>query len=87
VQKYPITFVIKTEAPREEILSRIREHATEQYGVRKIVERYMSCIEGIINVPELLERLGRISDDGAIAQVIAEIVQHSRVEFDDHTTS
>jgi hypothetical protein len=81
VQRYPITFVVKTEQTSEKILSKVKEQATARYKVKAIVKRYMESIEEVINIPKLMNYfdllLGR---DKGIA-VIEEIVLQSRVEF------
>lgn len=81
VQKYPITFVVKTEMGVAEIRQAIKQQAEEQYPVRAIVKRYMQCLEEIINVPILLERLQDVATAGALGTVIEETVKHSRAEF------
>ena len=81
VQKYPITFVVKTNMDVEEILSRIREQAKRQYRVQSIINRYMACIEEVINIPKLEEYLTAVIENGDLDVVIEEIVRHSRLEF------
>lgn len=82
VQKYPLTFVVKTELDISEITQKIRKQAKKQYPVRSIIERYMTSIEEIINIPILLEQLEEIAKSGKIQSVVDEIIKHSRVEFD-----
>ncbi len=82
VQKYPITFVIKTDANEDEILSRLREQAKRQYGIQAIVDRYMASIEEVINIPKLIAYLRQVEGKGDLGMVIDEIVQYSRLEFD-----
>lgn len=81
VQRYPIVFVVKSEEKCEKILDKIRHQAIEKYGIEKIVDRYMQCVEEIINVPILIERLEDVIQTGKIQQVIEEIILQSRVEF------
>lgn len=81
VQKYPITFVVKTGMEVPEIREAIKGQAEEQYPVRAIVKRYMECIEEIINVSILIARLEEVVEAGNLNTVIEEIVKHSRVEF------
>lgn len=45
IERYPITFVIKSDAEIEDLEAGIREKATELYPVTAIVEKYMDCIE------------------------------------------
>ena len=81
VQKYPITFVVKTQLGIAKVMESIQQQAEEQYPVRSIVKRYMECIEEIINIPILMERLQEIIDAEKIQGVMEEIIKHSRVEF------
>jgi hypothetical protein len=81
IQRYPLTFVIKaTDAP-EHLRDRIADQARRAYKVDAIVDRYMECIEEIINIPVLLERFKAALADGKLGAVIDEIVLQSRVEF------
>jgi hypothetical protein len=81
VQRYPITFVVKTEETTEALTKKLREQATAKYGVKKIVDRYISCVEEIINVPMLISQFDTIVSQGSIKPVIEEIILQSRVEF------
>jgi len=82
VQRYPITFVVKSNDPKETILKKIRERAEKAYKVKKIVDRYMSCVEEIINIPILLDRFAEVLKSGKLEGVIKELVVQARVEFD-----
>lgn len=82
LQKYPVTFVIKSELPIDEIEKQLREQAEAQYVVQQIVDRYMASIEEIINIPELMRRLKMVTTFGDLNVIIDEIIKHSRVEFD-----
>ncbi|MEH1867622.1 MAG: restriction endonuclease [Nostoc sp.] len=81
VQKYPITFVVKTEQTTERILSKIEEQATSRYNIKAIVKRYIESVEEIINITELMCRFDTVLQRGKDAAVIEEIVLQSRVEF------
>lgn len=81
VQKYPITFVIKSSESAESIIEKIRGQATERYAVKSIVQRYLDCIEEIINSDEILHRFELVISQGKIGEVMQEIVTQSRVEF------
>lgn len=48
IQKYPITFVIKSEEAIEELLAKIKANASKTYAVQAIVQKYMDCIEEVI---------------------------------------
>ena len=81
IQKYPVTFVIKTELDINAIKQKLREQAETQYPVKRIIERYMSSIEEIINIPVLLERLETALEQGKLGEVMKELIIHSKVEF------
>lgn len=81
IEKFPITFVVKSREPCEELRERIREQAEKQYAVNAIVRRYMECIEEIINVPLLLDRFMEAVGQGHLESIMNEIIRQSKVEF------
>lgn len=81
VQRYPITFVVKTEETTETITEKLRQRATAKYVVKKIVDRYIACVEEIINIPMLVAQFAAIVSQGQIRPVVEEIILQSRVEF------
>jgi hypothetical protein len=81
VQKYPVTFVIKTEEEVEYLLNKIEEQAKTRYQIKAIIKKYMECIEEVINIPELILRFNKVLEFQRGIQVIEEIVLQSRVEF------
>lgn len=81
VQRYPITFVVKTEEPTEIVLNKVKEQATSKYSIKAIVKKYMDSIEEVINIPELMQRFDAVLQRGKGSAVIEEIVLQSRVEF------
>lgn len=81
IEKYPITFVIKSLDDSKALFKKIREQANKQYGIKIIVRRYMSSIEEIINVPMLLERFKEAVSQGYLSNILKEIIKQSRVEF------
>lgn len=81
IEKYPITFVVKSSDTIDALKSRIRKKAEDQYSIRVIVKRYMECIEEIINVPSLLERFEEVIKQGHLSDILTEIIKQSKVEF------
>jgi len=53
IEKYPITFVVKTTECVEELGKKLRANALKLYVIESVVENYMSCIEELINIPVL----------------------------------
>jgi len=81
IEKYPITFVIKSSDTVSKLKNRIREQAQRQYSIKAIVSRYMRCIEEIINIPCLLDRFKDTMAQNHLTDVLGEIVKQSKVEF------
>jgi hypothetical protein len=81
IQKYPISFIVKSEETIDDILKKIRENASKTYSITAIVEKYMTCIEEIINIPTLNERFNETVQLGYLNKILDEIVLQSKVEF------
>lgn len=82
IQKFPVTFVIKSEEPTKDIVTKIKDNASKIYLVKSIVDKYMSCIEEVINIPTLNERFSHSIKIGYLKNILDEIVTQSKVEFD-----
>lgn len=81
VQRYPITFVVKTNESSDEVLAKITRQAEKKYQIKAIVEKYIQSIEEVINIPRLLDIFEHVLAIGKGADVIQEIILQSRVEF------
>jgi len=81
IQKYPITFVIKSSEKIDELLTKIRTNAIKSYSVDTIVEKYMACIEDIINIPKLQHCFAEAVLHGHLSSILQEIIAQSKVEF------
>ncbi|MCK5564062.1 MAG: restriction endonuclease [Planctomycetes bacterium] len=81
VQRYPITFVVKTEESNKEILKKISHQAKAKYQIKAIVKKYIESVEEIINIPKLVEIFEKVLQSDLGVKVIEEIVLQSRVEF------
>jgi len=81
IEKYPITFVVKSSDAVSELKSKIRDQAKRQYSIKAIVSRYMKCIEEIINIPSLLDKFKEAVDQNHLAGILDEIIKQSKVEF------
>ncbi|MCX8167216.1 MAG: restriction endonuclease [Candidatus Micrarchaeota archaeon] len=90
IEKYPITFVVKSSDTIDALKSKIQKQAEDQYSIKVIVKRYMECIEEIINVPSLLEKFKEAENQGHLCNILTEIIKQSKVEFnyeDDYNIS
>lgn len=81
LKKFPVTFVVKSTAKEEDLRESIRQGAIEQYSVDAVVEKYMACVEEIINIDKLIESLNKIEEKGELGKVLSEIITQSKVEF------
>jgi hypothetical protein len=81
IERFPISFVIKSVEPIEVLRERLRAGAQKQFGVQRVVDSYMACIEEIINIPVLQERFRHADSQGYLPQILDEIVKQSKVEF------
>ncbi|MBR4838842.1 MAG: restriction endonuclease [Bacteroidales bacterium] len=81
IERYPITFVVKSEEEEEELRKKLYNDAIKTYAVDAIVKRYMECIEELINIPRLREVFEEVNKRGDIPAVLDEIILQSKVEF------
>ena len=81
IQRFPLTFVVKSSESPETLHKRIEADARRRYSVSKIVSQYMGCIEEIINLDRLQSLFDEVVNEGRIGGVINEIIVQSKVEF------
>lgn len=81
LERFPVSFVIKSEESVSELKIRLEEGARSLYGVERIVKSYLACIEEIINVPRLRDCFRVAVKKQYLPAVLDEIVKQSIVEF------
>ena len=81
VQRFPITFVVKTDLSSSVVRARLKAGAEQLFQVEKVIEAYMAAIEEIITIPQLLQYLNEAAEQGKFSEIISEIILQSRVEF------
>lgn len=81
VQRFPITFVVKSDQPSEKILASIQAQARSKYLIDAVVTSYMGSVEEIINISDLLNAFQDIVDRKQLADVMQDIIVQSKVEF------
>lgn len=81
IERYPITFVIKTELNEKEILSQLRSNALKKFSVIAVVDKYMNSIDEVINIPKLMNRFADVVNQGFLTEILKEIIKQSKVEF------
>ncbi len=81
IERYPLSFAIKSEEYTEELKKKLKTDALKTYVVQKVVEDYLCCIEEIINIPQLKHYLEELDERNMISEVLKEIILQSKVEF------
>lgn len=81
VQRFPITFVVKSAETAEQIRAAIRAQAVAKYKIEAVVDTYMKAVEEIINVQDLVSAFDAVVKSGRLQSVMDEIVVQSKVEF------
>ncbi len=81
VQRFPITFVVKSTESEDQILAIIRAQAEAKYKIEAVVDAYMEAVEEVINVVDLINYFNDIVDSGRLSEVMEEIMLQSKVEF------
>lgn len=78
VQRFPITFVVKSNDSEEKIRAAIRSQAIALYKIEAVV---MNAVEEIINVDDLVKAFDAVVRAGQLQTVMDEIIVQSKVEF------
>lgn len=81
IEKFPITFVVKTSISVDDLKNEIELKANEIYIIKSVVENYMNSIEELINIPVLIERFEECVRKGYLNNILNEIITQSKVEF------
>lgn len=81
IQKYPITFVVKSNDSVENLKKQIEKNAQKIYPIKSILDKYLNCIEEIINIPTLINFFNKAVDSGLIHNILSEILNQSKLEF------
>lgn len=81
IEKYPISFVIKTDESEKALMAKLKSDAVKTYVVEKVVNDYLACIEEVINIPKLKACLEKLEGKGKVSDVLKEIILQSKVEF------
>jgi hypothetical protein len=81
VQRFPITFVVKSELPTGDLIESIKQYAEKAFTAHAVVEAYMHAVEEIINITAIKEHLREVVARGQFGAVLSEIVTQAKVEF------
>lgn len=82
INRYPITFVVKTERPAEEIRQELIDYGTKKSGGLKILEtKYHKAVEDVITINELIMWLNEMSEN-EVRYMISELDHYYKFEMD-----
>lgn len=81
IERYPLSFVIKSEESINNLMEKLKSDALKTYVVQKVVDDYLSCIEEIITIPKLKEYLIELDARNMVPEVLQEVILQSKVEF------
>ena len=81
VQRFPITFVVKSKDSPEIIRNSIEAQAKGKYKINAVVSSYMRAVEEIINVEFLVKSFEQLVKNGKLENIMNEIITQSKVEF------
>jgi hypothetical protein len=80
-QRFPITFVVKSDLDGGEIRARIEEFAKNAFTAKSVVTAYMDAVEDIINIGTLRRLFAEVDDRGLTGQVATELIAQARAEW------
>ena len=81
IERYPITFVVKSLDTPNYLLEKLESNARKKYPIDIVVHTYLSCIEEVINIPILIQRFLESINNGFLKNILEEIILQSKVEF------
>ncbi len=81
IERFPITFVVKSTESVDDLKLKLREDALKSYPITAIVDKYMACIEELINIEQLHNYLIRLEQDELLSYVLDEIILQSKLEY------
>ncbi len=81
IERFPISFVIKTNLDKKTVLEIFRRDAKKIYSVDYVVESYMASIEDIINISDLTQFFRLLVAEARQGNVLSEILKQARMEF------
>lgn len=80
IDRYSISFVVKTEKSSSEVLKIIESNAKKELD-RALADKYLRCFEEIITIPRLQECLNKVVKDGLLGNLLDELVLQCQVEY------
>lgn len=80
LNKFPITFVVKTEQKAKDVMNSIQAQAESMYE-GEILERYLSCFEEIITLRKLRKYLNVIIEHELLDKFFMDLIKYCSIEY------
>lgn len=80
LNKFPITFVVKTEQKAKDVMNTIQTKAGSMYK-GEILERYLSCFEEIITLRKLRKYLNVIIEEELLDKFFMDLIKYCSIEY------
>lgn len=80
LNKFPITFVVKTEQKAKDVMEAIQTQAVSMYQ-GEILERYLSCFEEIITLRKLRKYLNVIIEQELLDKFFMDLIKYCSIEY------
>lgn len=77
IERYPITFVIKSELSETQLRKMLKEGAEAQFAIKEIVKKYIDAVEELINLPKIRYMFSNLMKEGKTNEILEEIIQQS----------
>lgn len=80
INKFPITFVIKTEDRAKDVMKMIEKQAKSMYK-EETLERYLNCFEEIITLRKLRKYLNTIIEQNLLDKFFMDLIKYCSIEY------
>ena len=80
LNKFPITFVVKTEKKSKDVMKEIEKQAKLMYD-DETLQRYLNCFEEIITLRKLRKYLDVIIDEALLDKFFIDLIKYCSIEY------
>lgn len=81
INRFPITFVVKTTKTPDEVRKIVIEKAKEKLKDDKVINKYNEAIEEIITLPILIDRLEEVIKHNKAKKLLKDLIVYYKMEF------
>lgn len=81
LNRYPISFIIKTKYDSETVFNKIKKDAEKIYDSDVVIEKYLSCFEEIITINNLHFYLNEIIRKNFLKEFFNELIIQIKIEY------